>query len=70
MCFLDERQAQRARNKALAMGVDPAEEANSNRPPKIVTASKHDRQVDRRTYKEKYDIFESVGGFWAFGTTF
>lgn len=51
---------QRARNKAIAMGVNPDEEQNTNRPPKVNVASKHDRQVDRRTYKEKYDIFENA----------
>lgn len=58
---LDERKAQQNRNKAIASGIDPSEaETNTNRPPKISVASKHDRQVDRRSYKEKYDIFENV----------
>lgn len=43
------------------MGVE-IEQAESGlvRPPKINVASKFDRQVDRRTYKEKYTQFESV----------
>lgn len=48
-----------ARNKAIAAGVNPEEE-NSTRPPKVIIASKHDRQVDRRSYKEKFTLFESV----------
>lgn len=56
---LGERESQRARNKALSLGVEVEEAASGKvRPPKINVASKHDRQVDRRSYGEKYTIFE------------
>jgi troponin T len=60
---LFEREKVVARNKAIKAGIDPASEENTNRPPKVIIASKHDRQVDRRTYKEKYELFQNVSEF-------
>jgi troponin T len=56
---LTERQRQINRNKALKKGIEPdAEGAAGRHPPKVAVASKYDRQVDRRTYTDRREIFE------------
>lgn len=56
---LKERESQRARNKALALGVEIEQgETGLVRPPKINVASKFDRQVDRRSYGDKREQYE------------
>jgi len=55
---LRERELQSQRNKALKMGIDPVEAGNLKHPPKVLTSSKFDRQVDRREYGDKRDVYE------------
>lgn len=57
---LMERQKQINKNKALKLGLD-TEDLNSNVPPKVRLASKYERKVDRRSFKEKTSLF--AGGY-------
>lgn len=57
---LMERQKQINKNKSLKMGLD-IEDMSSNVPPKVRLASKYERKVDRRSFKEKTSLFD--GGY-------
>lgn len=57
---LMERQKQINKNKALKMGLD-VEDLSTNIPPKVRLASKYERKVDRRSFKEKTSLFD--GGY-------
>ena len=57
---LMERQKQINKNKALKMGLD-IEDLSTNVPPKVRLASKYERKVDRRSFKEKTNLFD--GGY-------
>jgi troponin T len=53
------RESQQARKKAVERGVDVDEvDVSGKHPPKISVASKFDRQVDRRGYGDKRELFE------------
>lgn len=57
---LKEREKQRARQKAKESGLDSEEAAAGAvaRPPKVRLASKFDRQTDKRSYGERYVMYE------------
>lgn len=57
---LMERQKQINKNRAHKMGLD-IEDLSSNVPPKVRLASKYERKVDRRSFKEKTSLFD--GGY-------
>lgn len=57
---LMERQKQINRNKAHKLGLD-VEDMSSNVPPKVRLASKYERKVDRRSFKDKTSLFN--GGY-------
>ncbi|KAI6235295.1 Tnt-2 [Aphelenchoides besseyi] len=54
---LTEREKNQARSKAMKAGVEPTEDAGSG-PPKVNVSSKFDRQVDRRSYGDRRNLFE------------
>ncbi|KAH7730780.1 CBN-TNT-2 protein [Aphelenchoides avenae] len=56
---LGARQQQQARSKALERGVDPESVQDIKHPAKVRVASQFDRQIDRRNYGDKREIFEN-----------
>ncbi|CAD5222589.1 unnamed protein product [Bursaphelenchus xylophilus] len=58
---LSEREKQASRKKAISRGLDPdqiADASNSVIPPKIIVASKFDRQTDRSSYSDRRERYE------------
>jgi len=56
---MESRRQQEARNKAMKMGVSEDELQIGKHPPKVLVASKFDRQVDRRGYGDKRELYEN-----------
>jgi len=59
---LNERQRQINRNKAMKKGLDP-DQASSRYPPKVAVSSKYDRQIDRRNYSERKQIYDKAHSY-------
>lgn len=54
-----ERQRQMQKQRWVKAGMDPAEDAKLVKfPPKVQTASKYERQIDRRSWGDKREIYE------------
>jgi hypothetical protein len=57
---LNERQRQMVRGgKDAKAKIDPSD-ASAKYPPKIALVSKYDRQIDRRNFKERRSVYETV----------
>jgi len=56
---LNERQRQINRAKALKKGVNPDDVSAGPHPPKVPVVSKYDRQIDRRSFKERRAIYSA-----------
>lgn len=56
---MSERQRQMQKQRWAKAGIDPADDAKLAKfPPKVQTASKYERQIDRRTWGDKREIYE------------
>ncbi|CAB3398863.1 unnamed protein product [Caenorhabditis bovis] len=63
---LNERSRQVARANIAKNGQTSVDDTNGRHPPKVQISSKYDRQIDRRNFKERRQVYENKSAFPCF----